>query len=342
MKNASIYLLLACALLLIACAQPQPVTLSGPTMGTTWSVKLAPEYTLSDNKIKALTQGVQSVLDGVNQAMSTYQKDSELSLFNALPTPQCVPASKPLLHVVSAGLELYKKSDGAFDATIGPLVNAWGFGPSPKVNKVPSDAVLQTLKEHMGSQHIRIKGNTLCKDRANIKLDLSAIAKGYGVDVVRNYLNTQGFNNALIEVGGELYASGTKTENTPWKIAIETPASGQRSAFKQSALPVTNIGIATSGDYRNYFEENGVRYSHTIDPSTAHPITHKLASVTVLANSAMMADGWATAMMVLGEDKGIKKANSLGLKVFMILRKNGNFISKHSQTFPVSDLNRKK
>lgn len=303
-------------------------------MGTTWSVKLTPEQTLSKKETEALTHSVQSVLDGVNQAMSTYKKDSELSLFNALPTPQCVPASKPLLHVVKAGLTLHQQSHGAFDATVAPLVNAWGFGPSPKINKAPTDDALRALKQNVGSQYIHIKGDTLCKDRAHVQLDLSAIAKGYGVDAVTEHLNKQGFKNALVEVGGELYASGSKAKNTAWKVAIETPKAGQRSVFRNSIIPISNTGIATSGDYRNYFEEEGIRYSHTIDPSTAHPITHKVASVTVLANNTMMADGWATAMMVLGEDKGIKKANALGLKVFMIIRSGDDFTSRHSLTFP--------
>lgn len=327
-------LIFGCTLFITACAQPpQPITLAGNTMGTTWSVKLTPEKTLSKKQTEALTHSVQSVLDGVNQAMSTYKKDSELSQFNALPTPQCVPASKPLLHVVKASLALHQQSNGAFDATVAPLVDAWGFGPSPKINQAPSDDALRALKHHVGSQYIHIKDDTLCKDRAHVQLDLSAIAKGYGVDAVTEHLNKQGFKNALVEVGGELYASGSKAKNTAWQVAIETPQAGQRSVFKNTILPVSNTGVATSGDYRNYFEEEGIRYSHTIDPKTARPITHKLASVTVLANSAMMADGWATAMMVLGGDKGMKLANQHGLRVFMIVRDGDEFDSMHSKAF---------
>ena len=309
---------------------PESVRFSGFTMGTTYSVQLAH---LPQGLLLADVQAeVERVLVEVNQQMSTYVADSELSLLNQAATETSLPLSAPLFKVLSAAQQLSQLSDGAFDMTVGPLVNLWGFGPDGERTPPSAEAIAQA-REGVGSQWVALdqQAQTLRKQRPSISIDLSAIAKGYGVDAVADYLLSIGIAQALVDIGGELKALGLKPSGVPWRVAIEQPTPGRREV--QTTIALTDMGIATSGDYRNYYEVDGIRYSHTIDPRTAQPISHSVASVSVLHPSVMWADGWATTLMVLGYEAGLALAEANALAVLFIVKTEQGFELKMSSAF---------
>ena len=309
---------------------PETLRFSGFTMGTTYSVQLAH---LPQGLLLADVQAeVERVLVEVNQQMSTYVADSELSLLNQAATETSLPLSASLFKVLSAAQQLSQLSDGAFDMTVGPLVNLWGFGPDGERTPPSAEAIAQA-REGVGSQWVVLdqQAQTLRKQRPSISIDLSAIAKGYGVDAVADYLLSIGIAQALVDIGGELKALGLKSSGVPWRVAIEQPTPGRREV--QTTIALTDMGIATSGDYRNYYEVDGIRYSHTIDPRTAQPISHSLASVSVLHPSVMWADGWATTLMVLGYEAGLALAEANALAVLFIVKTEQGFELKMSSAF---------
>ena len=276
----------------------------GQIMGTTFTVKVR-----HPSEIKLET--ISTALEDVNEKMSTYLSDSELSKLNQAPINQVIPLSKELNQVLSAARQVEKQSNGAFDITVGPLVNAWGFGPD-KTRKSPSEAEVKSLKERIGSQHWSLSQDSVTKLKDQLYLDLSAIAKGYAVDQVSRALE-QKVSHYWVEVGGEVRVKGKNAEGQAWRVGIERPAGeGKRGVYK--ILNLSDMSVATSGDYRNrYVDQNGKVRSHTIDPSTGKPITHLLASVSVLHEDCMYADAWATALNVLGPKKGLELANQLGI-----------------------------
>lgn len=298
------------------------VSLQGNTMGTYWNI------TIADNKVtiqkEILEQEIKDILHEVNQQFSTYIPDSEISRFNALTSTEPYTVSGEVVEVVQAAQSISELTGGAFDITVAPLVNLWGFGPELKIHKPELSAIEKTLKD-VGYQYLKATDNptSLIKEHSRLKVDLSAIAKGYGVDRLAQLLGRHGMKNYLIDIGGELKVKGFNPKGDLWRIAVEKPVSGKRQV--QQLIQLDNIGVATSGDYHNYFEEDGVRYSHTIDPTTGKPITHKLASVTVLHQSAMMADALATAINTMGETKGLDFAKQQGLEVYMIVRADNGF-----------------
>lgn len=329
--------LLVVSLLLTGCeSSPAPQKFSGHIMGTTYNVTVVmkPEK----ESIQTLSEGMHQVLVDVDQKMSTYKPDSELSRFNRLPPDQSLRVSADTGFVVEQALRLAYDSQGAFDPTVGPLVNLWGFGPSLRPDRQPDDQALSEAFERVGHQAVSTKmlsdGLYQLSKSKKIYLDLSAIAKGYGVDKVAEYLKQQGYNEFLVEVGGEIRVSGLKPDNSRWRIAIEKPVSDGQVV--QSVIGITDISVATSGSYRNYFEENGQRFSHTIDPVTGKPVTHKLASVTVLHESCALADALATTLMVMGPEKGIEFAEKNKLAVYMLVKSGGEFRVEQTQAF--SDL----
>jgi thiamine biosynthesis lipoprotein len=237
-----------------------------------------------------------------------------------------------MMTVIRSGLEISRKSGGAFDLTIGPLVNLWGFGPDNPDARIPSEEKIRTEKRRTGYAHLKIRSNppALKKNRADIYCDLAAIAKGYAVDRLSGLLEGQRLDNFLVEIGGEIRTKGKNRKNRPWKIGIASPDDPQGI---HGVVDVSNSAMATSGDYRNYFEKDGIRYSHTIDPSTGYPIRHNLASVTVIAGSCMVADAMATAINVLGPEKGFDLALRENLAVYMIIRENNGFLDKQTPQF---------
>jgi thiamine biosynthesis lipoprotein len=226
------------------------------------------------------------------------------------------------------------QSNKAFDITVGPLVNIWGFGPDKANNKMPEQAKIQALMKEVGSDALSLRQyNEAFQMRLmSVRyLDLSAIAKGYGVDVLGNLLQGEGIENYLVEVGGEIVAHGVKPENKSWRIAIEAPNDDGRSV--QIIIPLSNMGIATSGDYRNFFEQEGQRFSHTIDGRTGYPVEHNLASVSVLHESVALADAWATALAVLGAEKGLRIAEKYNLAAYFIVRSDSGYEQSSSRQF---------
>jgi thiamine biosynthesis lipoprotein len=303
-------------------APPQTIhTFQGKTMGTTYTVKVSSD-TMDNVARKAVDARIQKELQRVEDLMSTYDPESELSQFNRLAAGIPSVISPETLEVFLEAQRVSKLSNGAFDVTVGPLVDAWGFGPSELSEEVPDPAVLETLRESVGFKYLQINSSllTVTKRKNGIVCDLSALAKGYGVDRVAEALNELHWENYLVEVGGELRASGRKVDGSQWRVAIEKPESRRSQAVK--LIYLNNLSMATSGDYRNYFEKDGVRYSHTIDPRTALPIRHTLASVTVFHRAAMSADALATALNVLGPDSGMALAEEHDLAVLFVLRRN--------------------
>lgn len=298
---------------LAACSKEVPV-LSGATMGTTYSV-IVPDLKNSDRE--ALQTKVESALAAVNAAMSTYQPDSSISVFNASETTDWFTVPEHFVVVLNAAVQVAAASGGAFDPTVGPLISRWGFG-SDQQNEVPEPAEVEALLNTIGFTRLEIdtENSSLKKSDGFVQVDLNAIAKGYAVDLLALQVASLGYENYLAEIGGELRAAGYNAQGDPWRIGIEHPDANN----PVSGLRLTAGGVATSGDYRNAFESNGVRYSHILDPRTGYPVSHALASVTVVAESAMLADAWATALMVLGPDEGMKIALQNGLAGFFVVR----------------------
>ncbi|EKO3469523.1 FAD:protein FMN transferase [Vibrio fluvialis] len=321
---------LASLLLLAGCEQPpQQVHLSGPTMGTSYNIKYLQQDGLPSSDY--LHKEIDRLLEEVNDQMSTYRKDSELSRFNQYQGIDPFEVSNQTATVVKEAIRLNGLTEGALDVTVGPLVNLWGFGPEARPEVVPTDAELAERKANTGIHHLSVDGNKLSKDLPHLYVDLSTIAKGWGVDVVANYIESQGIHNYMVEVGGEIRLKGLNRDGVPWRIAVEKPTVDERSI--QEIIEPGDMAIATSGDYRNYFERDGVRYSHIINPQTGRPIHNRVVSVTVLDKSCMTADGLATGLMVLGDEKGIEIAEQNHIPVFMIVKTDDGFKEIASSAF---------
>jgi len=275
--------------------------LSGQTMGTTWSLNMVPGSPGTDSAV--LKQRLQARLDQINGLMSTYDPESELSRFNSQAGTDWYPVSEDTARVIDVSQEISAISGGAFDISIGPLVELWGFGAGERRAKTPTEGQIRENLARIGYKNIQLRrGPTAIKKQIpELQIDLSAVAKGYAVDALAKILEQQGINNYLLEIGGELQVSGHRGDESPWQIAIEKPLEDVRDVA--TIFPLTNTALATSGNYRNFYVEDGQRYSHTIDPVSGKPIRHKLASVTVLARTCARADALATALMVLGEEK---------------------------------------
>ena len=322
-------LLLVCGLL-AACSSPEPiVAIEGSTMGTTYHIKVVPNASLPETvKLQA---EIDTALELVNDQMSTYRPDSELSRFNQLKQQQSINVSQDTIDVTNEALRLYDATGGALDITLGPLVNLWGFGPDKRPIKAPSQSDIDAAKLKMGIKELSIEGLTLTKHNADLYVDLSSIAKGFGVDKIASILDKYNASGYLVEIGGELKVKGTKSDNVPWRVAVEKPTSEGQSI--QQVIEPGNMSLATSGDYRNFFEDKGERFSHLIDPRSGYPIKHRLASATVLHTSCMTADGLATAMMVLGTEASLALAKELNLAIMLIEKNEQGFQVFYSDAF---------
>ena len=300
-------------------------------MGTYYQVKYVLDAEQQSNmqlSARAIQIEIDKRLEQVNNLMSTYRPGSELSRFNKV--EQSLTVSDAMRDVVKTALAIFKQTDGAYDVTVGPLVNLWGFGPDKRPDRVPSQALINEKMQLVGSQYLSVEGNRLSKSMPELYLDLSSIAKGYGVDFIAEYLQQLGINNYLVDIGGELRVQGSKPGSEQWTLAIERPVAGQNV---QRLIHIGDNGIATSGDYRNYFEFDGIRYSHTINPKTGKPIKHKLASVTVIDKSCMLADGFATAISVLGPEAGLAFAKKQHLAVFLLVKEGDDFNEYYTSEF---------
>nr|VFK27327.1 MAG: thiamine biosynthesis lipoprotein [Candidatus Kentron sp. MB] len=309
---------------------PDELHYTGAIMGTYYSVKVtrdlaAPMDGRKDIDSKRLEKDIEAILVRIDGNMSTYRKESELSRFNASASTDWFPVSQDLYTVVDEALSVSRLTDGAFDITIGPLVNLWGFGPEKNEGDVPSTAELRATMARTGYRKLVTRDipPALRKDHPRLYLDLSAIAKGFAVDRIAEHLEEMGFVDYLVDVGGELRARGKSAKGKPWRVAIEKPVPGQRGIHR--IITVDDRAVATSGDYRNFFEQDGKRYSHTIDPKSGQPVTHTLVSVTVLDALAMRADALATAISVLGPEAGYALAERENIPVWLITKTEQGF-----------------
>ncbi|MEM9825682.1 MAG: FAD:protein FMN transferase [Planctomycetota bacterium] len=317
----------------------------GETMGTTYAVTIDWEpVEVDDLRLKVDTE-----LRRVNDQMSTYLKGSEISRFNRSDSTEWFSVSPEFAAVVKAAIGLAKQSDGALDITVGPAVDLWSFGTTKRTRTIPDQAALDSVRDRVGISLLEVREQppALRKQVADVQIDLSAIAKGHGVDRVIGVLKNAGIEHAFVEIGGEVRVLGNKGGD-PWRVGIEHPdptldasrgsetpgaATGPPSLLHSFGLDANLPAIATSGDYRNFFEVDGKRYSHTIDPRTLRPVEHELVSVTVAAEDCMMADGWATALNVLGPQRAGQVAEANGLSTILVWRRGEGFAAASTGVF---------
>ncbi len=327
----------ACCLCLSLVSCNRPVRLpslqviAGQTMGTTYSIKLVSAEGLPG--LTQVSQAIESELEQVNAQMSTYLTTSELSRFNAQTSTDWFSVSRQTAEVVQLSLQLTEQTGGAFDVTVGPLVNLWGFGAGPRTQQVPSAAAITETLQWVGSDKlsVRLEPPALQKGHAKLQVDLSAIAKGHGVDRVAEVLERLNFTSYFVEIGGEVRTKGRKPGGDEWQVGIERPSRDQRSV--ERVLALTDRSLATSGNYRNFFEVDGRTYSHTINPKTGFPVEDPIASASVVAESCAQADGIATGMMSAGFEAGLAMAEQHGWSVLLVRPKDDGFESVESTGF---------
>jgi len=313
---------------------PAPLTkLSGGTMGTFYEVTIAAK--LSEDEQRELQEDVEETLAEVNRQMSTYDPDSEISQFNESDSTEWFDVSPEFARVTNEAIKIAEASQGKFDPTVGPLIDLWHFGPDKQQPEIPNSEAIEAARERVGYEklEVRLDPPALRKLDPRVELDLSAIAKGYGVDEVSWTVQRLRHEDFLINIGGEILAHGFRAAGQPWRLAIEKPMADSREI--ESLVPLSDQAMATSGDYRNFYELDGKRISHTIDPHTGYPVTHQLHSVSVLADTCMTADGMATALLVMGPDQAWKFASEQQLEVFLAYTEEGQIKTRSSPNFPL-------
>ncbi len=316
----SVCLFLAASLVVCIGCQPRPVAsvqlIAGQTMGTTYAVKLVPNEAMLD--LSEISAEVQAELDRVNQQMSTYDPTSELSRFNALTSSDWFEVSAETAAVAKLAQQIFEQSEGAFDVTVGPLVNLWGFGPDGRPEEVPSQAQVDTLLASTGSTRfeVRLEPPALRKLHPKLQLDFSAIAKGHGVDRLASVLDRLSVQAYFIEVGGEIRTRGMRLDGSPWQVGIERPLENTREI--QQVIGLSNQSLATSGNYRNVYELDGQRFSHTINPTTGRPVEDAIASASAIADNCALADAIATSMMSSGFKRGLEIAEQNHWAVLLV------------------------
>ncbi|WP_227367897.1 FAD:protein FMN transferase [Halomonas sp. M20] len=328
-KGLALSLMALVIVLLAGCdSGPGEHRFQGPIFGTGYHVTVYAD--LDQDDYARLESGILTELERIDALMSTYRDDSELSRFNRFPVAVPFFVSPATAEVIRESQRIARLSNGAFDMTIGPAVNLWGFGPEGRPEEVPDVRTLREALSRVDVNALQLKDGMLSKTKP-VYVDLSGIAKGYATDQVADYLEASDVANYLVEVGGEIRTHGHKPGNEPWRIAVEKPVSNERSA--QRIIDLEAAAVATSGDYRNYFEADGVRYSHTIDPRTGRPIDNRVASVTVITERSATADALATAFTVMGADAGLKMAEQENLAVYFIVREEEGFTTRMSSSF---------
>jgi FAD:protein FMN transferase len=321
-------------------AQKQPASerhvseFRGLTMGGTFSVKIVTaKDELETPGLDNVDRALRSTLDRIEGLMSTWDRDSELSRFNRSTSLEPFTVSPETLEVFKWSIDVGVLTGGALDVTIGPLVDAWGFGPAGPRKSLPTDEEIARLREAVGPGRIELDpaARTVRKTRPEVRCDLSSVVPGYAADRLWTELADRGFTDFLIDVGGEVRTRGRNETGTPWQIAIERPA--PHGDAIQRLVPISNLAITTAGDYRKYREVDGQRIAHILDPRTGRPLTHRLASVTVIDTLAVRADAFDTALMVLGMDEGIALATKLNLAALFIERTGDGFSERATPRF---------
>ena len=329
-------LMVTFALVLLAFREDKErLSLEGLTMGTSYKIQLLEVPGEEDPGV--LADKVQTILSRLDREIfSTYAPNSELSRLNnhAVGTPFAV--SREMLDVLMLARTVFSSTSGAFDPTVGPLVSLWGFGPKMSLTELnlPCSSDVEEALSRVGFEHLLIDeaSSEVVKTR-DVMIDLSAIAKGYAVDQIGRLLDEQGSDSYFIEIGGELKIKGVKADGSNWVPAIEAPSDRAFEVYEIFSNLGQSIAVAGSGDYRNYFEVDGVRYSHEIDPRTGRPVRHHLAAAYVIADSAALADALATAYMVMGEEFAFAHAEERGIAVFLIAREGDDFAERVSSAF---------
>ncbi|CAM6311525.1 FAD:protein FMN transferase ApbE [Klebsiella sp. MC1F] len=341
-------LLGACVLFSGCDSAPTPATpastatvLDGKTMGTFWRVSV---IGVDEAKAQALRAKVQAQLDADDRLLSTWKNDSALMRFNHATDTRPWPVSEAMADIVTLSLRIGAKTHGAMDITVGPLVNLWGFGPDKQPVATPDAQAIAAAKARTGLQHLQVINQSgrqfLQKDIPDLFVDLSTVGEGYAADHLARLMEQEGISRYLVSVGGALVSRGMNGEGKPWRVAIQKPTDRENAV--QAIVDINGHGISTSGSYRNYYELDGKRISHVIDPQTGQPITHKLVSVTVIAPTALEADGWDTGLMVLGPEKAQQVVREQGLAVYMIVKEGEGFktwMSPQFRTFLVGEKN---
>lgn len=306
--------------------------LDGKTMGTFWRVSV---IGVDEAKAQALRAKVQAQLDADDRLLSTWKNDSALMRFNHAATTEPWPVSEAMADIVTESLRVGYKTNGAMDITVGPLVNLWGFGPNKQPVKTPDQAQIDDARAQTGLQHLTVINQAgkqyLEKDIPDLYVDLSTVGEGYAADHLARLMAEEGIPRYLVSVGGALVSRGMNASDKPWRVAIQKPTDQQNAV--QAIVDINGHGISTSGSYRNYYELDGKRISHVIDPQTGRPITHNLVSVTVIAPTALEADAWDTGLMVLGTEKAKEIVREQGLAVYMITREGEGFKTWMSPQF---------
>jgi len=317
------------------CSNQREYGVSGRTMGTSYHIKYNASLFFDHQTLK---KEITEKLKNINHSMSTYDPKSEISTFNRMAdTNEKLSISDDFYQVMSEAKQLHTMTQGAWDGTVKPLVNLWGFGHTSHPQKKPDELQIQECLQSIGFQHIQITDHQLQKKIPQLQLNLASIAKGFGVDQIAKVLEKHGIANYLVEIGGEVFAKGNKISGDPWRVGVNHPSIDASANDIYYALPLTNKAIATSGDYRNFFLDGNKRYSHVIDPTSGYPVNNGIVSVSVLTNTCSFADGLATALMVMGEKSGLELVNRLSDTECLIIKENetgDGFALFFSEGFP--------
>lgn len=327
----SLAIAVGCLGLLSACTNaPTYQKIDGQTMGTSYHITLEVP---KDTNIADIQHSVERRLNDIIISMSTYQDDSTISKFNRLKAGQTITIDSDFIKVLNDSRLVYHRSHHAFDPTVYPLVELWGFGSTISVERLqnpPSTEQINAIQDSIGFEKVIHNGNTISKTHDGVGLDFSAIAKGYGVDVIAKLLaDTYHIDNYMVEIGGEVATLGVNDKGNPWTLAIDAPIANATTANRKPITTITQpanqpLHIATSGGYRNFVEFDGVRYSHTINPNTLHPVADSTPSVTVIHDSVMLADGWATALTALPHKQALALANEQHIKALFVVEHTAN------------------
>ncbi len=314
---------------------PDVEVISGQTMGTTYNVTcvLAGSVTLGDVRTT-----IKRALKRVNRSMSIFDCQSEISRFNAKRDTQPLLISKHFYKVLSQAALVASLSNGAWDGTLKPAVDLWGFGSKDKPKQKPSDQAIAESGRHVGFSKIQFyktgRQSYISKKDPLVTLDLGSIAKGYGVDHVASVLRKLGLMRFIVEVGGEIYVSGEKTDGEPWVIGINSPEKSAAVTDVFVTLALKDQAIATSGDYRNWIDLNGESFSHTLDPRTLRPLQNNIVSVSVIAPTCTLADGLTTALIVLGPQVGATMIENMPeIKALIVTKENQTYTVHSSPSF---------
>lgn len=314
--------LASCLLAVAGCglrSTPPVLEIEGPAMGASYRIQVVqPPASLDTNSLR---KEIDRILAGINLTFSTYAPSSELSRLNRNPSLEWLPISDPLYQVMRIAQIIGHRSNGAFDVTVGPLVDLWGFGPQFRPDHIPSEPEIQRTLARVGLERIHLRDTpvpAVRRDLPGLEIDLNALVPGYAADLVAGRLEQLGVERYLVDMGGEYRLRGRNARDGLWQLAIEEP--GQTHGHPHRRLVLTDTAVSTSGSYKNYFEIKGQRYSHEIDPRTGYPVSHDLASVTVVADNAMSADAWSTALLVLGAVEGLRVAENEKIAALFLVR----------------------